>query len=145
MKIFTIGFTKKTAEQFFCLLDRPDIKRVVDIRLNNNSQLAGFTKSDDLRYFLHHIIKKDYLYLPQLAPSADMLKTYRESKGSWATYERDFLELMKQRRVVETVPLNLLDGGCLLCSESTPEHCHRRLVATLFKSTYEQTTVVDLV
>lgn len=129
MKIFTIGFTKKTAEQFFNLLDRPDIKRVVDIRLNNSSQLAGFTKSEDLRFFLRRVIGKDYAHLPQLAPTADILKAYRDGKEDWAGYERDFLALMKERRVEETVPKDFIDGGCLLCSEATPEHCHRRLVA----------------
>ena len=97
MKIFTIGFTKKTAEQFFNLLDRPNLKRVVDIRLNNNSQLAGFAKSGDLRFFLQRIIGKEYVHLPQMAPSADMLTNYRNSKGSWADYERDFIALMKRR------------------------------------------------
>jgi uncharacterized protein (DUF488 family) len=129
MKIFTIGFTKKTAEQFFTLLDRVDIKRVVDIRLNNSSQLAGFTKSEDLRFFLRRMIGKDYVHLPQLAPTADILKTYRDGKGDWVGYERDFLALMKERRVEEAVSKDLLDGGCLLCSEATPEYCHRRLVA----------------
>ena len=129
MKIFTIGFTKKTAEQFFTLLDRPDIKRVVDIRLNNSSQLAGFTKSEDLRFFLRRVIGKDYVHLPQLAPTADILKAYRDGKGDWACYERDFLALMEERRVEEAVSMDLIGGGCLLCSEATPEHCHRRLVA----------------
>lgn len=129
MKIFTIGFTRKTAEQFFGLLDRPDLKRVLDIRLNNISQLAGFTRSADLRFFLRRLIGKDYLHLPQLAPNADMLKSYRDGKGNWVAYERDFLALMRERRVEETVPAELLDGGCLLCSEATPEKCHRRLVA----------------
>lgn len=145
MKIFTIGFTKKTAEQFFSLLDRPDLMRVIDIRLNNNSQLAGFTKSDDLRFFLNRVIGKDYVYLPQLAPSADILKNYRDSKGSWGAYERDFLALMKQRGVEETVPMELLDGGCLLCSEATPEQCHRRLVAEYLAEQWPNTQVCHLV
>jgi hypothetical protein len=129
MKIFTIGFTKKTAEQFFSLLDRPDLKSVVDIRLNNNLQLAGFTKTSDLRFFLRQIIDKDYTYIPELAPTNDMLKTYRESNTNWSDYERDFLALLKERRVEATVPMSILDGGCLLCSEATPEQCHRNLVA----------------
>jgi uncharacterized protein (DUF488 family) len=145
MKIFTIGFTKKTAEQFFGLLDRPDIKRVVDIRLNNRSQLAGFTKSEDLRFFLHRAIGKDYVHLPQLAPNADMLKSYRAGKGDWAGYERDFLALMKDRRVEESVSKDLLDGGCLLCSEATPEHCHRRLVTEYFASHWPGTEITHLV
>ncbi|HCN68135.1 MAG TPA: hypothetical protein DIT03_07680 [Candidatus Accumulibacter sp.] len=128
MKVFTIGFTRKTAEQFFGLLDRPDLKRVLDIRLNNTSQLAGFTRSADLRFFLRRVIGKDYVHLPQLAPTADMLKTYRDGNADWAAYERDFLALISERRVEETVSAELLDGGCLLCSEATPEKCHRRLV-----------------
>jgi uncharacterized protein (DUF488 family) len=145
MKIFTIGFTKKTAEQFFSLLDRPDLKRVVDIRLNNHSQLAGFTKSADLRFFLQQITGKDYVYLPQLAPSADMLSDYRNNKGDWTAYERDFIALMKQRRVEETVPIELLDGGCLLCSEATPEQCHRRLVAEYLAAEWPDVAVEHLV
>jgi uncharacterized protein (DUF488 family) len=144
MKIFTIGFTKKNAEQFFALLDRPDIRRVVDIRLNNNSQLAGFTKSDDLRFFLRRVIDKDYVYLPQLAPSAELLKTYRDGKGGWAAYERDFIALMRQRRVETSVPRELLDGGCLLCSEATPEHCHRRLVAEYLAAPWPNMTIEHL-
>jgi uncharacterized protein (DUF488 family) len=141
MKIFTIGFTKKTAEQFFNLLDREDIKRVVDIRLNNSSQLAGFTKNEDLRFFLRKVIGKDYVHYPQLAPTADMLKLYRDGKNDWTGYETNFIELMQRRRVEETVPKDLLDGGCLLCSEATPEQCHRRLVAEYFA---EQWTDIQL-
>lgn len=129
MKIFTIGFTKKTAVQFFSLLDRPDLKSVVDIRLNNNSQLAGFTKTSDLRFFLRKVIDKDYTYIPELAPTNDMLKKFRESNTNWSDYERDFLALMKERQVEATLPMSILDGGCLLCSEATPEQCHRNLVA----------------
>lgn len=145
MKIFTIGFTKKTAEQFFTLLDRPDVKRVVDIRLNNNSQLAGFAKSGDLRFFLQRIMGKEYVHLPQMAPSADMLTNYRNSKGGWAVYERDFIALMKQRRVEETVPMVFLDGGCLLCSEATPEQCHRRLAAEYLAAEWPDVVVEHLV
>jgi uncharacterized protein (DUF488 family) len=144
MKIFTIGFTKKTAEQFFSLLDRPDIKRVVDIRLNNSSQLAGFTKSEDLRFFLRRVSGKDYVHLPQLAPNADILKAYRDGKEDWAGYERDFLALMKERRVKETVAKDLIDGGCLLCSEATPEHCHRRLVAEYLGAHWAGSEIIHL-
>lgn len=133
MKIFTIGFTKKSAEQFFALLDREDIKRVVDIRLNNSSQLAGFSKGRDLGFFLQRILGKGYVHLPQLAPSAQMLKTYRDETSNWSGYEKDFIALIQARRVEDTVPMDLLDGGCLLCSEATPEHCHRRLVAEYFE------------
>jgi uncharacterized protein (DUF488 family) len=145
MKIFTIGFTKKTAEQFFGLLDRPDIKRVVDIRLNNSSQLASYTKSADLRFFLNRILRKDYVHLPELAPSAELLKNYRDGSGDWEGYEKDFLHLMKVRRVHDSVPIDLIDGGCLLCSEPTADKCHRRLVAQHMAEKWPGAQIVHLV
>jgi uncharacterized protein (DUF488 family) len=145
MKIFTIGFTKKTAEQFFGLLDRPDIKRVVDIRLNNSSQLASYTKSADLRFFLNRILGKDYLHLPVLAPSAEMLKAYRDGSGDWEGYEKEFLLLMNERRVHDTVPIELIDGGCLLCSEPTADKCHRRLVAEHLVEKWPTAQIIHLV
>lgn len=129
MKIFTIGFTKKSAEQFFRRLKQPGLERIVDTRLNNVSQLAGFTKKEDLRFFLREICHIDYVHLPELAPTQDILDAYKKNGGDWSTYERQFLALMAKRRVAETVDKKLLAGGCLLCSEATPEHCHRRLVA----------------
>jgi uncharacterized protein (DUF488 family) len=129
MKIFTIGFAKKSAEQFFKLLKRPDLLRVIDIRLNNTSQLSGFTKKDDLRFFLRSICNIDYIHLPQLAPTQDLLDHYKKQGGDWTNYERQFLALIAERRIAETIERELIDGGCLLCSEATPEHCHRRLVA----------------
>jgi uncharacterized protein (DUF488 family) len=145
MKIFTIGFTKKTAEQFFSLLDRPDLKRVVDIRLNNNSQLAAFTKSADLKFFLSRILGKGYVHLPELAPHAEMLKTYRGGTCDWGNYEKEFLLLMKERCVQDTVPIDLIDGGCLLCSEPTADQCHRRLVAQHLAANWPSTQVIHLV
>jgi uncharacterized protein (DUF488 family) len=133
MKIFTIGFTKKSAESFFTKLKRTGVKRLVDIRLNNISQLAGFAKQDDLRYFAKTICNIDYVYLPDLAPTKEILEEYKKNKGDWSVYERQFLDLMKNRRVEEKVPRELLDGGCLLCSEDKPQHCHRRLVAEYLK------------
>ena len=144
MKIFTVGFTQKRAERFFALIDRPDILRVVDIRLNNSSQLAGFSKSDDLRYFLRRLVGKDYIHLPELAPTPEILKTYRDGKVGWAGYERDFLALMRERSVTSTVPKELLDGACLLCSEPTPERCHRRLVAEYLASCWPDVQIEHL-
>jgi uncharacterized protein (DUF488 family) len=132
MKIFTIGFTKKSAETFFTRLKTAGVRRLVDVRLNNTSQLAGFTKKDDLRYFAKAICDIDYLHAPDLAPTADILDAYKKRKGDWGLYERQFLDLMKARRIEETSP-DLLDGGCLLCSEEEPRHCHRRLVAEYLK------------
>jgi uncharacterized protein (DUF488 family) len=134
MKLFTIGFTKKSAETFFTRLQTAGVRRLIDVRLNNISQLAGFTKKDDLRYFTKAICNIEYLHLPQLAPTADILDPYKKAKkGDWALYERQFLELMRSRRIEDITPREVLDGGCLLCSEERPGHCHRRLVAEYLK------------
>ena len=129
MKLFTIGFTKKSAEKFFELLCNAGVKRIVDVRLNNVSQLAGFAKRDDLQYFAKQIGAMDYAHLPELAPTKEILDEYRNDGLDWARYERKFLSLMQDRRIEETVPENILKEGCLLCSEDKPHNCHRRLVA----------------
>jgi uncharacterized protein (DUF488 family) len=105
------------------------VRRLIDVRLNNVSQLAGFTKRDDLCYFTRSICNIDYLHMPDLAPSADILNAYKKHKGAWELYERQFLDLMRMRHIEEITSPELLDGGCLLCSEEKPHHCHRRLVA----------------
>jgi uncharacterized protein (DUF488 family) len=133
MKIFTIGFTKKSAESFFTKLQRAGVKRLVDVRLNNVSQLAGFTKRDDLRYFTKVICNIDYVHLPDLAPTQDILDAYKKHKGDWGLYERQFLKLMTMRQIEDKIPREVLDGGCLLCSEDEPHYCHRRLVAEYLK------------
>lgn len=144
MKVFTMGFTKKNAEQFFSRLRQPGLKRLVDARLNNISQLAGFTKKDDLKYFLTTVNSMDYIHLPELAPSKELLEEYKKHNGDWAVYERSFLALMEKRRVEDKVPKDIIDGGCLLCSESTPEHCHRRLVAEYLQSKWGDLEIVHL-
>jgi len=129
MKVFTIGFTKCSAENFFQTIRDSGVKRVVDVRLNNVSQLAGFAKKNDLVYFLREICDVDYVHLPELAPTKDMLDAYKKAKGDWAEYEKRFLGLMTQRRIETNVPKEIVADGCLLCSEEKPHHCHRRLVA----------------
>jgi uncharacterized protein (DUF488 family) len=134
MKLFTIGFTKKSAETFFTRLNNAGVKRLIDVRLNNVSQLAGFAKRDDLRYFARAICNIEYLHLPELAPTADILNPYKKAKnGDWQLYERQFLELIRARHIESTTSRELLDGGCLLCSEEKPHRCHRRLVAEYLK------------
>jgi uncharacterized protein (DUF488 family) len=134
MILYTIGFTKKSAEQFFLRLKQPELVRVIDVRLNNVSQLAGFAKRDDLRFFLKEINGIDYLHMKELAPTKDILDAFKKQKGDWASYERQFHTLMVERKIAETVEKTVINGGCLLCSEATPEHCHRRLVAEHLRS-----------
>jgi len=133
MKIFTIGFTKKSAESFFTKLQLAGVRRLVDVRLNNVSQLAGFAKRDDLRYFLRAICHIDYMYLPELAPTQGILDEYKKQRGGWNLYERQFMDLLTARQVENNVSREVLEGACLLCSEDSPTHCHRRLVAEYLK------------
>lgn len=129
MEIYTVGFTQKTAEQFFTLLKNAKIKRLIDVRLNNVSQLAGFSKRDDLQYFLREICGCEYLHEPMLAPTQKMLDDYKKGKGAWATYENEFLALMEERKIEEKIDRRLFDEPtALLCSEPAAELCHRRLV-----------------
>ena len=144
MKVFTIGFTKKSAEQFFTRLKQTGLQRVVDTRLNNVSQLAGFTKKEDLRFFSREVGHIDYVHLPVLAPTQEMLEAYKKNGGDWATYERQFLALMAERRIETTVEKNLLAGACLLCSEPTPHYCHRRLVAEYLRGKWEDVDIQHL-
>ena len=129
MRILTIGFTKKKAKGFFEALKSAGTKRVVDVRLNNVSQLAGFAKRDDLCWFLDEICHMDYRHVPDLAPTKEILDGYKKNGGSWEDYERKFLDLMAERRIEEKIEPGLLEDACLLCSEDKPHHCHRRLVA----------------
>ena len=129
MRLSTIGFTKKPASRFFSLLRNSGAKRVVDVRLNNVSQLAGFAKREDLAYFLREICGMEYLHVPELAPTKGILDDYKKRRGDWETYEVRFRELMRERRIEEKVTKEIISDGCLLCSEHEPHHCHRRLVA----------------
>lgn len=128
MKLFTIGFTKRSAAEFFGALQQAGVRRVVDIRLNNTSQLAGFAKAKDLEYFLRAITNIGYVHLPAFAPTQDILDAFKKHKGDWTVYEHAFNGLLASRRTEQAADV-LQDGDCLLCSEPTPEKCHRRLVA----------------
>lgn len=128
VKAFTIGFTKTTAENFFGRLIDSNVKLVVDVRLNNTSQLSGFAKSNDLSYFLSKIGGIRYAHRPELAPTDTMLKEFKKEKGEWSLYERRFLALMEARKIENKFKPEMFDDACLLCSEDKPHHCHRRLV-----------------
>jgi len=144
MRIFTIGFTKKSAETFFSLLSGSGAKRLVDVRLNNVSQLAGFAKKDDLKYFLRAICGIEYIHLPELAPTQAMLDAYKKEKGDWAEYEVQFLGLMKSRAIEKSLSKDVLSEACLLCSEDKPQHCHRRLVAEYLHDKWGNVEIVHL-
>jgi len=127
--IYTIGFTKKSAEEFFEALRRSGARHLLDIRLHNTSQLAGFTKRDDLRYFLREIVNMEYHEVPILAPEDSLLSEYRKT-GDWAKFEQSYLELIRRRQAERHIdPALFKDGVILLCSEVKPDRCHRRLAA----------------
>ncbi len=144
IKLFTIGFTQKTAETFFTTLITAGVRRIIDVRLNNKSQLAGFAKKDDLRYFLKTIGGIGYRHIPELAPAKTILDDYKKNKGDWCVYEKQFLDLIKTRRIEAQMNGILKDGDCLLCSENKPEHCHRRLVAEYLRDTHPEIAIVHL-
>lgn len=143
-KIYTIGFTKKSAARFFGLLRDAGVRRIVDVRLNNVSQLAGFAKRDDLAFFAKELCGVDYVHVPDLAPTKEILDAYKKGGGSWDEYEKRFMDLMESRRIEEVVTPDVIEGGCLLCSEDKPHHCHRRLVAEYLNSRWGALEAVHL-
>lgn len=145
MKIFTIGFTRKSAEVFFTKLKRSGSKRIVDVRLNNVSQLAGFAKRGDLEFFLHEICGMGYVHLPDLAPTQGIIDDYRKNKGDWSVFEKRFLNLIRQREIEKRIDPAMIADGCLLCSEEKPHHCHRRLVADYLSSHWGDVEILHLV
>lgn len=144
MRICTIGFTHKTAEDFFTRLRKAGVRRVVDVRLNNVSQLAGFSKRDDLQFFLKSILGIEYVHVPLLAPTQDILDEFKKNKGDWNVYEGKFLRLIADRQIDQKVSPEVLDEGCLLCSEDKPHHCHRRLVAEYLRERWENVGIEHL-
>ena len=139
--LYTIGFTKKSARDFFSLLKKFGVKKIIDIRLNTTSQLAGFAKKDDLSYFLSEICQCKYQLLPEFAPTKDILDGYHEKKISWSEYELLFKKLIEERKPGKFLSVSDLDNACLLCAEPTPDKCHRRLVAEYLKSIFPEIVV----
>ena len=140
--VSTIGFTKTTAEGFFERLLGAGVRKVVDVRLHNTSQLAGFAKADDLAYFLKKLGGIQYVHQPLLAPTDTMLKAYKKEKGDWSVYEDRFLGLMQERKIETLLKPEMLEGACLLCSEAMPHHCHRRLVIEYLNRKWGETLAV---
>ena len=145
MNVYSIGFTQRSAEDFFNTLKSAGIRRLVDIRLNNTSQLAAFAKRDDLAYFLKTICTIEYHHEPLLAPTQEILDAYKNSKGDWATWERDFNALIRSRKIEKKLDrAQFTQPTVLLCSELTPEHCHRRLVLEYFQKKWGDLTIHHL-
>ena len=143
--VYTIGFTRKSAAAFFGALRRAGIRQLLDVRLHNAAQLAGFTKRDDLAYFLHALCRARYRHELLLAPTAELLTAYRRRAIPWSEYERRFLALLAERRVEARLPRELFaEPTVLLCSEPTAARCHRRLVAEYLQQAWGGLTIVHL-
>ena len=142
--LFTIGFTKKPAKTFFGKLQEAGVKKIIDVRLNNASQLSGFSKKDDLIYFLKTICGCGYRHETLLAPTKEILNSYKRKNISWADYAKQFNNLLRARKAHELVSSSELHGACLLCSEPTPDKCHRRLVAGYFRDHFDNIIITHL-
>ncbi|CAK8718783.1 DUF488 domain-containing protein [Candidatus Electrothrix aarhusensis] len=127
--LYTIGFTKKNAETFFSRLKEAGVTKIIDVRLNNVSQLAGFAKRDDLIYFLRNLIDCDYVHMLDFAPTKNILDSYKKKLIDWNGYEDQFKKLIKERKIEKRVSAEELKNACLLCSEHVADQCHRRLIA----------------
>jgi uncharacterized protein (DUF488 family) len=140
--VATIGFTKTSAAGFFERIKQARVKQVIDVRLHNTSQLAGFAKADDLAYFLKEICGIAYTHEPLLAPADDMLRAYKRDKGDWDEYQAQFLHLMVERKIENAFSPAQFASACLLCSEPTPHHCHRRLVCEYLNEKWDSALTV---
>ena len=143
ISVFTIGFTKTTAEHFFDRVKQSNATSLIDVRLNNTSQLAAFAKAKDLKFFLKTICNVDYIHQPILAPTKDILTEYKKNKGDWSVYRSQFLNLMADRKIEERMKPDLLNNSCLLCSEDKPHNCHRTLVCDYLNSKWSSNLIVS--
>jgi uncharacterized protein (DUF488 family) len=145
IKLYTIGFTGKSAENFFKLLKNSHIKKIVDTRINNVSQLSGFAKGADLKFFANEIGRISYEHNVDFAPTKELLSRYRNKKISWQEYEVEYLNLLDMRKIAQKTDIEKLHENCLLCSEHTPEKCHRRLLAEYFKQIKSDVEIIHLI
>jgi len=129
IKLFTIGFTRKSARRFFGLLRDAGVACVIDTRLNRRSQLSGFAREQDLEFLVPEVARARYRVEPLLAPTPEMLAAYQAKQVEWARYEQAYRDLLRERKVERVLDRSLFEAGCLLCSEDKPHHCHRRLAA----------------
>ncbi|HAS44422.1 MAG TPA: hypothetical protein DCS93_28345 [Microscillaceae bacterium] len=144
IKLFTIGFTKKSAQQFFKLLKTNEVKHLVDTRVNNTSQLSGFAKGNDLAFFAKEIVNIPYKHQLDFAPTKELLSKYRKGQLTWPEYEDEYLNLLDIRKIKTKVEIEKLHQNCLLCSEHTAEKCHRRLLAEYFQAVDPNVEIIHL-
>lgn len=145
IKLYTIGFTGKPAEKFFNLLNDNSVKKIIDTRINNVSQLSGFAKGLDLKFFAKEIGNMEYMHDINLAPTKELLSRYRDKKINWNEYEIEYLNLLDIRKIAQKINYEKLHENCLLCSEHTPEKCHRRLLAEYLKSVKNDIEIIHLI
>lgn len=145
IQLYTIGFTGKSAETFFRLLQEPKVNKLVDTRLNNSSQLAGFAKGTDLQFFARTIGGMTYEHNLDFAPTKELLNQYRKKELSWNEYSSAYLNLLEDRKIARKINIEELHCGCLLCSEHTPERCHRRLLAEYLQAVRNDVEIIHLV
>lgn len=144
MRIYTIGFTHKSAEEFFTKLSSSGVRTLIDIRINRTSQLSGFSKEGDLKYFLRSICDIDYIVREDLAPTKQLLKSYRDKELIWSQFESSYLDLLTKRNVLRSLKPELFEKSVLLCSEAEPERCHRRLLAEAILDLWEGVEIIHL-
>jgi len=145
IKLYTIGFTRKPAETFFNLLRDAEVKTIVDTRINNVSQLAGFAKGSDLKFFVKEIGNMNYEHNIDFAPTKELLTKYRKKKITWPEYEIEYLNLLDMRHIARNTDIEKLHEHCLLCSEHTPEKCHRRLLAEYLQHVKSDIEIIHLI
>ena len=145
IELYTIGFTEKSAESFFNLLKNANIEKIIDTRINNSSQLSGFAKASDLKFFAKELCDISYQHNIDFAPTKDLLKNYRDKKLSWEEYEIEYLNLLDIRNIKSKVDIEELHKNCFLCSEHTAEKCHRRLLAEYFKHINDNVKIIHLI
>lgn len=145
IKLYTIGFTKKNAEKFFGLLKSNDVNKIVDTRINNTSQLSGFAKGNDLKFFAKELNDINYQHNLDFAPTKELLSQYRKGDLTWDKYEKEYLDLLDFRKVSKKVDIKKLHKNCLLCSEHTAEKCHRRLLAEYFQEVNNDIEIIHLI
>lgn len=144
IKLYTIGFTKKSAKQFFELLKKNRVKKIIDIRINNSSQLAGFAKGADLEYFAKEIANIGYSHLTDFAPTKELLSDYQNKKIDWIGYQKIFRQLIEKRNINKKYNIKEFDNACFLCSEKLPTQCHRRLLVEYFKEKKSDIQIIHL-